>query len=117
GWVADQPGATERLETLTVAELERLVADDAVTVVDVREKDERDAGYIPGSLHMPYRLIRKTGAAAAADGKPVATICEGGGRAALAASLLVREGTPAATVVGGMREWTGPLTSFRRCGG
>ena len=117
GWVADPPGATEPLGTLTVAELERLVADDAVTVVDVREKDERDAGYIPGSLNIPYRLIRKTGAAAAADGKPVATICESGARAALAASLLVRDGTPACTVLGGMREWTGPITTFRRCGG
>ena len=28
------------------------------TVIDVREKDERDEGYIPGSRNVPYRLMR-----------------------------------------------------------
>ena len=26
-------------------------------VIDVREKDERDTGYIPGSRNVPYRLL------------------------------------------------------------
>ncbi|HET7044701.1 MAG TPA: MBL fold metallo-hydrolase [Gaiellaceae bacterium] len=116
GYVSEPAGATERLETLTVAELERLVAGGGVTVVDVREKDERDAGYIPGSVNVPYRLLRRTGGAAIADGKPVATICESSARATLAASLLAREGVEARAVVGGMSEWRGQTTAFRRCG-
>ena len=34
----------------------------SVQVLDVREKDERDTGYIPGSVHMPFRLLRACGA-------------------------------------------------------
>ena len=49
--------ATETLEPVELDELERLVADGAVDVIDVREKDERDAGYIPGSRNIPYRVI------------------------------------------------------------
>ena len=41
----------------TVDELEGLIEAGA-TVVDVREQDERDEGYIPGSRNVPYRLMR-----------------------------------------------------------
>jgi glyoxylase-like metal-dependent hydrolase (beta-lactamase superfamily II)/rhodanese-related sulfurtransferase len=117
GYLLAPPGADARLPTLTVEELEDLVADGSVTLVDVREKDERDAGYVPGSVNVPYRLLRRTGGASVAGGKPVATICESGARAALAASLLAREGIDARAVVGGMSVWRGATTTFRRCGG
>src|SRR5262249_57286850 len=47
--------ATETAQPVEIDELEQLLESDTVTVVDVREKDERDAGFIPGSVHMPYR--------------------------------------------------------------
>ena len=37
-------------------------ADGEIDLIDVREADERDAGYIPGSRHIPYRLLRAYGA-------------------------------------------------------
>lgn len=115
GYVVDPAGADEPLDTVTVAELERLVEDDAVTVVDVREQDERDAGFIPGSVNVPYRLLRRTGPAA--EGRPVVTVCESGPRAALAASLLARDGVEVrAVATGGMTEWRGATRAFRRCG-
>ena len=43
----------ERLEPVGIEELEALLAQDAVEVLDVREKDERDEGYIPGSGTSP----------------------------------------------------------------
>ena len=30
-------------------------------MIDVRELDERDTGFIPGSKHIPYRLLRAYG--------------------------------------------------------
>ena len=39
-------------------ELDGLLAAGAIDLIDVREADERDAGYIPGSRHVPYRLLR-----------------------------------------------------------
>jgi hydroxyacylglutathione hydrolase len=108
-----------RLEPITVAELEPLLAGDAVDLLDVREKDERDEGYIPGSRHIPYRLVRAY-REELENGRPVVTICESGARAAVAASVLASEGVDVRPVLdGGIEEWQRqghPLTAFRRCG-
>jgi hydroxyacylglutathione hydrolase len=113
-----EPDASERVDPIGLEELERLLDEGGVQLVDVREKDERDEGYIPGSRHLPYRQAR-----ACADelrNGPVATICESGARAAIAASALAHEGVDARPVLGaGITEWKAngkPLVSFRRCG-
>jgi hydroxyacylglutathione hydrolase len=117
GYVTSGP-ATETLATVDVGELKRLIDQDAVQVVDVREPGERDEGYIPGSRSIPYRLLRRSGADALDGTKPVVTICESGARAAIAASLLVREGFDARPVVeGGIPDFEGQTVAFRRCGG
>jgi glyoxylase-like metal-dependent hydrolase (beta-lactamase superfamily II)/rhodanese-related sulfurtransferase len=109
--------ATEVGSLVTLGELALLLEDDAVTVVDVREKDERDTGFIPGSVHMPYRLLRACGADGIANGKPIVTICESGARAGIAASVLVAAGIDARPVLhGGVDDWTGETVEFRRCG-
>jgi len=111
------PPAPETLATLDVAELQRLLADADVQVVDVRETNERDAGYIPGSRNIPYRLLRKVGCDALERSKPVVTVCESGSRAAIAASLLRREGFDVRAVAqGGIADFDGDVVSFRRCG-
>jgi hydroxyacylglutathione hydrolase len=114
----DNPPATETLASVDVAELKRLLDGDTVQVVDVREAGERDAGYLPGSRHIPYRLLRRAGAQALEAGKPVVTVCESGPRAAIAASILVREGFDARPVLGGgTADFAEDETvSFRRCG-
>jgi rhodanese-related sulfurtransferase len=115
GW-AEAPSDGERLGAVTVAELERLVEADSVQVLDVREADERDDGYIPGSRHVPYRLVGAF-AESIGEGKPVVTICESGARAAVAASVLAAHGVEARAVLdGGMPDWPGQTTHFRRCG-
>jgi hydroxyacylglutathione hydrolase len=109
--------ATERFEPVELGELEALMDDDSVQVLDVREKDERDTGYIPGTLHMPYRLLRACGADCIEDGKPVVTICESGARAGIAASVLAAAGVDARPVLhGGINDWKGQTVEFRRCG-
>ena len=111
--------APERLEPVTLDELEALLADGGVEVIDVREKDERDEGYIPESRHIPYRLVGEF-ADELANGKPVVTMCESGARAAVAASVLAAHGVPARPVLDtGISDWEkrgNALTSFRRCG-
>jgi hydroxyacylglutathione hydrolase len=109
--------ATDQYEPVDIADLERLLETGSVTVLDVREKDERDAGYIPGSMHIPYRLLRACGADCVVDGKPVVTICESGARAGIAASVLVAAGVDARPVLhGGINDWPGHTVEFRRCG-
>jgi len=113
------PAATERMEPIGVEELERLIAEDRVEVVDVREKDERDEGYIPGSRNIPYRLVGSY-ADELANGKTVVTVCESGARAGVAASVLAAHGVDARPLLdGGVPDWQArgnAVTSFRRCG-
>ena len=119
GYVLHAP-ETETLAPIDVAELQRLVAEDAVEVVDVRELHERDDGYIPGSRNIPYRLVREYGEELKDEGRPVVTICESGSRAAIAASVLAAEGVEARPVLhGGVPDWEqqgGATVEFRRCG-
>jgi rhodanese-related sulfurtransferase len=118
GYVLETP-AEERMDTLSIGDLERLLADDAVEVVDVREPDERDEGFIPGSRNVPYRLVRQLADDLRSD-KPIVTICSSGARAAVAASVLAHEGIDARPVLGGgVSDWerAGAATvAFRRCG-
>ena len=118
GFVVDPPGSEERLEPVDLDELERLMGEDAVVVLDVREADERDEGYIAGSRHIPYRLLP-----AVSDGletQTVVTICSTGARAGIAASVLAARGVDARPVLdGGVDDWQqrgGRTIEFRRCG-
>jgi glyoxylase-like metal-dependent hydrolase (beta-lactamase superfamily II)/rhodanese-related sulfurtransferase len=118
GW--QEGGGGERLEPVSLDELERLLADGSVELLDVREADERDEGHIPGSRHLPYRTARAAAEAGLLDGRPVVTMCESGARAAVAASVLQAAGVEARPVLNdGLAGWRargGETTSFRRCG-
>ena len=115
GW--QEGGGDEKLEPVSLEELERLLADNAVELLDVRETDERDESHIPGSQHLPYRTARAAAEAGLLNGRPVVTICESGPRAAIAASVLQAAGVNARPVLeGGVATWRGETTSFRRCG-
>ena len=118
GW--HEAGGDEKLEPVSLDELERMLGDDAIELLDVREADERDEGHVPGSRHLPYRTARAAAEAGLLDGRPVVTICESGARAAIAASVLRAAGIDARPVLnGGIPDWRargGETTSFRRCG-
>jgi hydroxyacylglutathione hydrolase len=109
---------SQRIEPVTLDQLDELLADGA-ELIDVREQDERDSGYIPGSRNIPYRLLTVCGADVPTD-RPVITICSTGARAGVAASLLAARGVQARPVVeGGVEEWAargGTTVEFRRCG-
>ncbi len=109
----------EPLQPVEIDELDELLRSGTVDVIDVRELDERSSGFIPGSKHIPYRLLRAYGATVA-ETKPVVTICESGPRAAIAASVLAAAGVNARAVLhGGIEDWQrrgGHTVEFRRCG-
>src|SRR5262245_17888376 len=88
------------IEQITVEELRGRERD--LQIVDVRSAREWRAGHLPGSINIPVGDIpRRMGELPA--GRRLATICEGGYRSSLAASLLAQEGlTAISNVVGGM---------------
>jgi glyoxylase-like metal-dependent hydrolase (beta-lactamase superfamily II)/rhodanese-related sulfurtransferase len=118
GYLA-QVDESEKLEPIEIEELDRLLADGTVDVLDVREKSERDEGYIDGTRHLPYRLVRACVDDLRSE-RPIVTICSSGSRAAIAASVLAANGIEAHPVLGaGVEDWAergGKTVQFRRCG-
>jgi hydroxyacylglutathione hydrolase len=93
--------AMEVTWTVTVPEFARLLEDDELQVLDVREESEREEASLPDATAVPYRLLRVAPPAELDQSRPVYTICASGARATLAASLLARQGYDARPVVGG----------------
>jgi glyoxylase-like metal-dependent hydrolase (beta-lactamase superfamily II)/rhodanese-related sulfurtransferase len=115
GW--SEGGGSEQMESISIDDLERLLAADEIQLLDVRETDERDRAFIPGSKHLPYRTVRQAAENGLCGAKPIVTICESGPRAAVAASVLCSVGLDARPVLdGGVATWQGERCSFRRCG-
>jgi hydroxyacylglutathione hydrolase len=95
-----------RIELIDPQELARRVdGDGGPVILDVRNDSEYASEHIPGSLHIPYGNL-----AARLDelprGRPIATICRGGKRSGLAASILQRAGFEGVIHVGkGVGAW------------
>lgn len=74
-------------------------------VVDVRTRREFEEGHIDGAVHVPLGDLAGRAAELPRD-RTIATICEGGYRSALAASVLARAGVDRVeSVAGGMAAW------------
>jgi len=99
----------------TVAELDELLAADAVTLIDIRNPGEREAGAIPGSLHIPLAQLRLRVDDIPAD-KPIVVHCAGGWRSSVAASLLRANGiAQVSDLLGGYQAWTQAQRKEHRC--
>jgi glyoxylase-like metal-dependent hydrolase (beta-lactamase superfamily II)/rhodanese-related sulfurtransferase len=94
----------DRVARMTVSELHD--GWDRVQVLDVRERDEWEAGHIPGSVHAPYHDLHALPAGLDPE-RPIAAICGTGQRSAVAASLLKRLGARDVihVVDGGVPHW------------
>jgi glyoxylase-like metal-dependent hydrolase (beta-lactamase superfamily II)/rhodanese-related sulfurtransferase len=96
----------ESIKQMPASEMhERIEAGDkSFQVLDVRETSEWKEGHIPGATHIPFHQL-----AAHLDRlpshKPVATICGGGVRSSIAASILKAEGFEPINIAGGMGAW------------
>jgi glyoxylase-like metal-dependent hydrolase (beta-lactamase superfamily II)/rhodanese-related sulfurtransferase len=95
-----QPG-----HRIGVSELGDLLADDAVTLIDVRNGGERELGTIPGAIHLPLARLRNR-LDCIPVGKPVVIHCAKGWRSSVAASLIRASGlTSVSDLVGGYTAW------------
>jgi hydroxyacylglutathione hydrolase len=90
-WRTDER-VVERIELIDPEELARRVdGPEPPLILDVRSASEFAGEHIPGSLHIPYGDLAGRIAEVPRD-RPLATICRGGKRSGLAASILQREG-------------------------
>ena len=74
-----------------------------VTVLDVREPGEWQAGHVDGSLHIPlHELPARVGELP--EGQ-LLVVCKVGGRSAQAVGYLVQSGHEAVNLDGGLLDW------------
>ncbi len=79
-----------RIELIDPDELARRIdGEDGPAILDVRNASEYASEHIPGSLHIPYGNLASRLDELPRD-RPIATICRGGKRSGLAASILQR---------------------------
>jgi hydroxyacylglutathione hydrolase len=95
-----------RIELIEPEELaERVEGPESPLILDVRNAAEYAAEHIPDSLHIPYGDLAGRLGELPRD-RPIATICRGGKRSGLAASILQREGFADVVHVGrGVGAW------------
>jgi glyoxylase-like metal-dependent hydrolase (beta-lactamase superfamily II)/rhodanese-related sulfurtransferase len=95
-----------RIELIDPDELARRVAaPEPPLILDVRNGAEYAGEHIPDSLHIPYGDLAGRFDELPRD-RPIATICRGGKRSGLAASILQREGFAEVVHVGqGVGRW------------
>jgi hydroxyacylglutathione hydrolase len=90
---------------ITVAELDRLRAGDALTLIDVRNPGEREFGTIPGAIHIPLPQLRAHLTQVPTD-QSIVVHCAGGWRSSVAASLLRANGfDQVSDLAGGYSMW------------
>ncbi len=96
----------DELEPVTLAELRKLMRDDLVTVIDVRPREEFEAGHIPGALSIPVPELKRR-AAELPKRKEIIAYCRGPYcvYSLEAVHLLRKQGFRARRAARGFPEW------------
>jgi rhodanese-related sulfurtransferase len=105
--------AKQRVQNLTPEQVAAELASGAVTLVDIREPDERQTGTLPGAVHAPRGLLEfyadPTSPYHRTEFDPsrrTILYCAAGARSALAADTLQQLGyTNVAHLEGGFKAW------------
>jgi hydroxyacylglutathione hydrolase len=101
---AEAQGRSKAMQQLPIGDVPAL-QNDGVTIIDIRELDEWNAGHLDGAVHHPLGTLPDT-LAAMDRGTVVALHCEGGTRSAIGAALLEQLGfTNVTDLTGGWRAW------------
>ena len=102
--------AMAQLEHVNITEAHNLLENRQVTLLDVREKVEFDAGHIDGAEHISRGLLEfmiEAHPKFADRSLPVLVYCKSGGRSALAGATLKRMGfQQVLNLEGGFDTWT-----------
>jgi hydroxyacylglutathione hydrolase len=95
----------QQTPAVRTAEMAELAGNGEALVIDVRNNSERSAGYIPGTQHIHLGYLSDVAAGLPQD-RPIVVHCQGGGRSAIAASILQAAGLKnVINVHGGYGEW------------
>ncbi|MEI4803513.1 rhodanese-like domain-containing protein [Bacillus sp. NPDC077411] len=95
------------MKEMTAKELEhKLMSNEAVNIIDVREVEEVAEGKIPKALHIPLRLLEFR-MHELDKNKEYVIVCHSGGRSSRAVQFLESYGFQVINMNGGMLAWEG----------
>jgi len=100
--------AIRSVPRMTIDELKRLMAQEAVVVLDVRDPASFEKGRIPGAINIDYTMILRQGDRFAGEKRTIVAYCACANEmtAARAAVDLATRGIPGAKALkGGWDEW------------
>lgn len=98
-------GALEKVAQLEIAGFRDGASTNEAQVIDVRSPDEWSHGHLPGARHIPLAALPDR-LDEIDPSRPVVLHCRGGGRSAIASSLLMSRGlTNVANLKGGYDAW------------
>ena len=110
GCSASAEAAYTRIDQETAKEM--MARDDGHIVVDVRRRDEYDAGHIPGAVLIPNESIGCDSPEALPDYDQIILIyCRSGNRSKQAAGKLASMGYTNIYEFGGIMDWTGEIVT------
>ena len=92
------------MERIEPAAFQTLHQKEDITILDVREVDEFEAGHIEGALNAPLSTLDKEYEQLDAS-KRYYVICQGGMRSERACRFLETKGFDVVNVEGGMNQW------------
>lgn len=92
------------MERIKPAEFQVLNQKENITILDVREVDEFQAGHIEGALNAPLSTL-ENGYEQLDSSKRYFVICQGGMRSERACQFLETKGFDVVNVEGGMNQW------------
>ena len=91
-------------EDVSPDEVRKLLDEDAIVLIDVREPYEHEAGRIDGALHI--EIPHLTAAAAELDQeRPIVFYCRSGARSAMTTQAFRASGFSAYNLTGGLLAW------------
>ena len=100
-------GSKADYQQISQKEAYRMMQEETVVVLDVREQSEYDAGHIPDAVLLPVGSIGEESAAAVIPEKDTAVLvyCRSGNRSKTAAAALAELGYTAVYEFGGINSW------------
>jgi|SRR5690554_836742 rhodanese-related sulfurtransferase len=97
------------MKTVMTLELEYEMRKKAVSIIDVREKEEYEYGHIKGSINIPLSYIQMHKIDDLDKGKEYYIVCRTGSRSLDAARILKKQGYQVINVLGGIATYKGEL--------
>ena len=100
-------GSKADYQQISQKEAYRMMQEETVVLLDVREQSEYDAGHIPDAVLLPVGSIGEESAAAVIPEKDTAVLvyCRSGNRSKTAAAALAELGYTSVYEFGGINSW------------